>query len=258
MRSRATGVTPWRGRRAAAAAMSASSSDGAHVRNQRVRPIAKKLEHVAPQLLGLLLTGLPEGGSELIDKRGLGRVRRDQSISLVMPCPPSGLSSVPRSRRRPGHRRLAMQIHATPSPRRGGCFASQNARCWFPIPSLDAAALVATASLRSSATRSAIIAAPSSVQDRAVMLDELCRELPQGPSSVRMHPLPDHHALGRGFVLDLVCHELFERRMPSSHGGHGPLRGSILLTDVGEIPFSTASVKRVMLRTSKCCPLCPH
>jgi hypothetical protein len=47
-----------------------------------------------------------------------------------------------------------------------------------------------------------------------IMLDHMGRELPQDLSGGRMNPLPDHHALGRGFVLDLVCDELFERRMP--------------------------------------------
>ena len=57
-------------------------------------------------------------------------------------------------------------------------------------------------STRSSATRNAIIAAPSSVHDRAgIVLDDLGRKLPQCPCGVRINPLPDHHPLGAGFVL---------------------------------------------------------
>ena len=70
--------------------------------------------------------------------------------------------------------------------------------------SIDAAALVAAASTRNSATRSAIIAAPSSVHDRAgIVLDDLGRKLPQCPCGVRMNPLPDHHPLGAGFMRSL-------------------------------------------------------
>src|SRR3954452_3894121 len=74
-----------------------------------------------------------------------------------------------------------MQIHATPFAAAGWMFRITKREVLVSNSiSIDAAALVATASLRSSATRSAIIAAPSSVHDRAVMLDDLCRELTQG------------------------------------------------------------------------------
>jgi hypothetical protein len=58
--------------------------------------------------------------------------------------------------------------------------------------SIDAAALVKPPAPAARRPVGAIIAAPSSVHDRAgIVLDHLGRELPQGLSGVRMHPLPD-------------------------------------------------------------------
>jgi hypothetical protein len=110
----------------------------------------------------------------------------------VMPCPPADRETTPCHHQR----RIATRIPATPSPRRDGCFASQNARCWFSNSiSIDAAALVATASLRSSATRSAIIAerlelASDPVARRAAFGYEPTREAAMAAFAITPNRLP--------------------------------------------------------------------
>ena len=114
---------------------------GAQVRNQRVRPIAKNLKHVAPQLLGFLLPGLPEVSGNRINNRGLGRGQTGPvdviSFAITRSCRArrrfEGQAASPDRAAILAHRRLATRIHATPSPHRDECSAARNVRCWSPI-----------------------------------------------------------------------------------------------------------------------------
>ena len=101
---------------------------------------------------------------------------------------------------RPRRRRLAMQIHATSSRRRVNV-PQRETRCWFQFHLYRCCC-----------------PSPRRAQCTIVLASCSITATPQWPCGVKMDALPDHH---RSVLdcTDLVCHELFERRVPS-HGAH--------------------------------------